>query len=130
MNTFLRGFTDELVKVADTSFTTATPRFQFARPPSTATGAPDEGRPKPSNMFAPTGDALAAIPKQRMESPPKAATDTWRPSPGYKPNPVADPVTDQPKPAKPTIAAPKPASNEPAWETFQQQNTRKVSEGS
>jgi hypothetical protein len=127
VNPFLRGFTDELVKVADTSFTTATPRPQLVRPPSTATGT--EGVPKPPNMNAPSGDMLSAIPKQRMESPAGAAPNTWRPSPGYKPNPVADPVTDQPKPVKPTIAAPKPATNAPAWESFQQKNTREVAEG-
>lgn len=47
----------------------------------------------PSNAIAPTGELLDAIPTQRLESPPIDEPDTWRPSPGYRPNPSSDPET-------------------------------------
>jgi len=117
---FLRGFADELIKVAQTDWSSVT------RPPSTATGT--ERAPRPSNMLGPSNAMLRAIPKQRMESPAAPAQQTWRPSPGYRPNPASDPKPAPIKPRKGGVS--RPSNAQPAWETSQQMHARKAYEAS
>lgn len=119
MNYFLRGFTDELIKLGQ-------PAPGIIRPPSTATGTEPRVPRPPNLMTAGRGDMLGAIPTQRMESPAKTTPQTWRPSPGYNPKPSSDPVT--PPPARRGGGLPKPREVEPAWETAGQRRERRAGE--
>lgn len=62
MGPFLRGFAEELIKVAV---------------------------PRPAESFGPTAKPLASIRPQVMRSPPKAKREFYRPSPRYRPKPAA-----------------------------------------
>jgi hypothetical protein len=126
MGPFLRGFTNELVKVADVrtvikvaavgnwgQIAGAGAPTGVVRPPSTAPAGSSFTPPQP-NAIPAGGDMLSAIPTQKMESPGKTAPQTWRPSPGYSPSPAGDPT---PPPAAPKPAAPARSNVQPPWET-------------
>lgn len=78
-------------------------------------------------MSAGRNELLGAIPTQRMESPARAAQQTWRPSPGYNPTPASDP---KPPAAKNTGGKKGRGSTEPAWETSGQRQQRRNDEAS
>ena len=75
MGPFLSGFADELIKVAVAPPPPVTP-------PST--GVRGARAPRPSNAFRATNAYSQAIPTQRMESPAKRTTSTWRASPAVR----------------------------------------------
>lgn len=118
MRSFLRGFADELIKIADGSWS------DIPRPASTATGYEPPANTKPPNSLPPSGAALASIPKQRMEWSPKPKQDTWEPSPGFR-LPTPKPA-ETPKPVvKSSVTKKKPGGNgAPAFESDTQRSNR------
>lgn len=119
MRPFLRGFADELIKIAG-----GDPWSDIPRPPSTATG--NEQAPKPANALPASNAALNAIPKQRMDWSPSAKKDTWQPSPGFR----LEQPKPQPAPApKPTGAVKaKPKNVDPAFENAEGRGRRQAGE--
>jgi hypothetical protein len=123
MTPFLRGFADELVKVALARTDSASAQGALAklaelnlyRPPSNALG--NERTPTPSNYNRDRGgQVMGAIPTQRMESPAAAPKPGWRPDPGYRPSTAGDPAA-APKPKSSAGGKkPGPGTGEPAWE--------------